>query len=40
MTVEISQTPEACNRIKEIGYASGKRIHIYGDVQLLIRPVC
>ena len=31
MTVEISQTPEACNRIKEMGYAPGKRIHIYGE---------
>ena len=31
MTVEISQTPEACSRIKGMGYAPGKRIHIYGE---------
>ena len=31
MTVESSRIPEACNRIKEMGYAPGKRIHIYGE---------
>ena len=31
MTVEISQTSEACNRIKGMGYEPGKKIHIYGE---------
>jgi hypothetical protein len=31
MTVEISHTSEACSRIKGMGYAPGKKIHIYGE---------